>query len=67
MSDVQSHVHAPTHAQKHLEVWQFACANQTFDKKFLQYNYLCLIRICANPYVTIKQTAVQIIKLKLHS
>ena len=58
MKGVLSHAHAPTYAPNCLEVWSFANPNQTFDYTFLIYNCLCLIKICANSHVTIKQAAV---------
>ena len=53
-----SQVHAPTHMQKHLELWKTACANQTSDYTFLLQNCPCLIKICANSHIPIEQDAV---------
>ena len=52
------HSHAPTYAQKRLEVSLIARANQTFDYTFLLPKCMCLIKICAYSHVTIVQTAV---------
>ena len=71
-------MHAPTHAQKHLEVWQIVRTNQTFDYSFLLFNspvfdqdmnqFLCYYtHTAAIDYqieVTIEVTLVNILVLK---
>ena len=58
MSGALSHMHMPTHMQKHLEVQLIAHANQPFDYMFLLHHCLCFIKVCAYSHVTIKQAAV---------
>ena len=49
------HMDAPAHVQKHIDVWEIAHTNQTFDFTFLIHHCLCWIKPIL--MLLLKQTA----------